>query len=165
MKTTPRRLFAADEPAIHGLSSPEPRTAAGGREAPAAPLLGSAETAGDDRKGAVGLPAAMAPFRDVPRGVWTVYLSAWAALFGLFALFFAVNLASAFAVTISCLFAVMAFGLPIVLAGLPKDSDGECGPMIDTHTGSLSIAAAGAQIVLIPVAAVIGLSAFILLAK
>lgn len=165
MKTFRRRLFTADEPVIHGLQSPEPQRLAGGREAPATSVTGGVNPAEDDREGIIGLPAAMAPFRDVPPAVWKLYLSAWAALFGLFVLFFAVNLAAAFAVTVSVLFALMAFGLPMVLSALPGDCDGECGPVIHTHTGPLSVAAAGTQIVLIPIAAVIGLCAFILLAK
>jgi hypothetical protein len=165
MKEIPRRLFTAHEPTLQDLRLPEPQTVAGEVAVSATPVIRGAEANEADRKGVAGLPAAMAPFRDVPRGVWTLYLSAWATLFGLFALFFAVDLASAFVVTISCLFAVMAFGLPIVLSALPQEDRFARGAVVETYTGPLSVTAAGAQIVLIPGAAVFGLIAFILLAK
>lgn len=104
------------------------------------------------------------PFQDIPRSIWRIFLSAWATLFAMFVLFFAVNAAAAFAVTISALFAMMAFGLPSVMAALGRCEGHQCGEVIQTHTGPLSVGAAGVQIVLIPIAAVIGLTAFIVLA-
>ena len=109
-------------------------------------------------------PAEPGPFQDIPRSVWTIFLSAWGVLFAMFVLFFAVNAAAGFAVTIAALFAIMAFGLPRTLAAQGRCEGHQCGEVIQTHTGPLSVAAAGLQIVLIPIAAVIGLTAFIVLA-
>lgn len=103
-------------------------------------------------------------FADMPRWVWTVFLSAWAALFGLFALFFAINSRAAFVIAIVIFFALMAFGLPAALASQMRCKDHECRQVIDIRTGPLSVGAAATQILLIPIAAVIGLIAFILLA-
>ena len=82
----------------------------------------------------------------------------------LFILFFAVNAAAAFVVTISSLFALIAFGLPSLMAALGRCEGHQCGDVIQTYTGPLTVAAAGVQIALIPIAAVIGLAAFIGLA-
>lgn len=103
-------------------------------------------------------------FQDIPRWIWTIFLSAWALFFGLMILFFATTLAAAFVVTISALFGLMAFGLPMALAAQSQCGKHDCTGMIDTHTGPLSASAAGTQIALIPVAVVVGLVGFILLA-
>lgn len=104
-------------------------------------------------------------FQDVPTWIWGVFLSAWATLFGLFILLFATDAESAFVITIAALFGLMAFGLPMTLAAQSNCDKCSYGATIDTHTGPLSVGAAAAQIVLIPVGAVIGLIAFIALAK
>ena len=93
-----------------------------------------------------------------------MFLSAWACLFTLFVLFFAVTSAAAFVVTVGSLFGFMAFGLPWVMATQGKREGHECRGIVHTRTGPLSVTAAATQIVLIPVAAVIGLAAFITLA-
>ncbi len=103
-------------------------------------------------------------FQDIPRWIWTIFLSAWAIFFGLMILFFATTAAAAFVVTISALFGLMAFGLPMALAAQSQCGKHECTGTIDTHTGPLSAAAAGTQIALIPVAVVVGLIGFIMLA-
>lgn len=103
-------------------------------------------------------------FQDIPRWVWTTFLSAWAVLFGLFIVFFATNSAAAFVVTIAVLFGLMAFGLPMTLAAQSKRGSNECRGITHTHTGPLPVGAAAAQILLIPVATVIGLIAFVTLA-
>jgi hypothetical protein len=103
-------------------------------------------------------------FQDIPRRVWAVFLSAWAMFFGLMILFFATNAAAAFVVAIAVLFGLMAFGLPMALAAQSECGKYECMGIIHTHTGPLSVRAAGAQIAMIPIAAVIGLTAFIMLA-
>jgi hypothetical protein len=72
--------------------------------------------------------------------------------------------AAAFVVTISALFGLMAFGLPLALAAQSRCGRNECAGLIDTHAGPLSAAAAGIQIALIPVAVVVGLVGFIVLA-
>ncbi|HEU5483205.1 MAG TPA: hypothetical protein VFU80_08975 [Sphingomicrobium sp.] len=105
------------------------------------------------------------PFRDIPRWIWVAFLCAWASVFGLFILFFATDGGARFAVTIASLFALMAFGLPMAMAGLSGSGDHKCGGIIQTRSGPLSAKAAAAQIVLIPFAAVMGLTAFIALAK
>ena len=103
-------------------------------------------------------------FQDIPRWIWAIFLSAWALFFGLMILFFATTMAAAFVVTISALFGLMAFGLPMALAAQSQCGKYDCTGMIDTHTGPLSASAAGIQIALIPVAVVIGLVGFIVLA-
>ena len=112
----------------------------------------------------VAPPPNIGLFQDIPRWIWTIFLSAWAIFFGLLILFFATTPAAAFAVTISALFALMAFGLPMALAAQSNCRDHQCTGMVDTHTGPLSPAAAGVQIALIPVAVVVGLAGFIMLA-
>lgn len=113
-------------------------------------------------------PAMPAPeiglFRDVPRWIWATFLSAWAMFFGLMILFFATDAAAIFVVTIAVLFGAMAFGLPIALAAQSKCESYDYKGVVHTHTGPLSIRSAGAQITLIPIAAVLGLAAFIMLA-
>ena len=103
-------------------------------------------------------------FQDIPRWIWITFLSAWAMLFGLFIVFFTTNAAAAFVVTIAALFGLMAFGLPMTLAAQSKCGSQECKGLVHTHTGPLKVGAAAAQIVLIPIGAVIGLIAFIMLA-
>jgi hypothetical protein len=103
----------------------------------------------------------MGPFQDIPRWIWTAFLALWSAVFGIFILFFATDAGAIFAVTIAALFAVMAFGLPLALASLSQSGDHECGKIIHTRSGPLSARAAAAQILLIPFAAVIGLTALI----
>ena len=112
--------------------------------------------------------AAAAPeiglFRDIPRWIWVTFLSAWAMFFALMILFFATDAAAIFVVTIAALFGAMAFGLPMTMAAQSKCDPYDCKGIVQTHTGPLSVRSAGAQIALIPVAAVIGLTAFIVLA-
>lgn len=103
-------------------------------------------------------------FRDVPRWIWVTFLSAWAMFFGLMILFFATDAAAIFVVTIAVLFGAMAFGLPMALAAQSKCDRYDCKGVVQTHTGPLSVKSAGAQIALIPIAAVLGLTAFIVLA-
>lgn len=103
------------------------------------------------------------PFQEIPGWIWRAFLSAWATLFGLFLIFFTTNPSATFMVIIAALFAVMAFGLPLTLAAQSRRAGYKCKTVIHTHTGTLSVAAAAAQIVLIPIGAVIGLITFILL--
>ena len=104
------------------------------------------------------------PFGDIPRPIWIAFLSAWATLFALFVLFFATDGPAALAVLTSCFFALMILGLPAAL-GAQSDYPSRHWPrVIRTGSGSLPIAAAAAQILLIPVAAVFGLILFIILA-
>ena len=129
-------------------------------------MLAIPETlAAEDRQAAPEIVAEPGPFQDIPRPIWTIFLSAWGLLFGMFVLFFTVSPASSFVVTIAALFALMAFGLPMAMAAQARCDDYKCPNIIQTHTGPLSVAAAGTQIVLVPVCAVFGLAAFIALAK
>lgn len=104
------------------------------------------------------------PFQDIPGSIWAVFLSAWGLLFLTFALVFTVNPAATFVVTIAVGFALMAFGLPAVMAAQARCDGFKCPTVIQTRTGPLSVAAAGAQIVAVPVCALIGLAAFIMVA-
>ncbi|MGH6705522.1 MAG: hypothetical protein ACREB1_01800 [Sphingomicrobium sp.] len=129
-------------------------------------MLAIPETlAAEDRQAAPAIAAEPGPFQDIPRPIWTIFLSAWGLLFGMFVLFFTVSPAASFVVTISALFALMAFGLPMAMAAQARCDDYKCSNVIQTHTGPLSVAAAGTQIVLVPVCAVIGLVAFLVLAR
>lgn len=101
------------------------------------------------------------PFQDIPRPIWIVFLSAWGLLFSMFVIFFTVNASATFVVTIAALFSIMAFGLPSVMAALGRNEGHRCGKIVQTHTGPLSIAAAGAQIAAVPICAIVGLTAFI----
>lgn len=105
------------------------------------------------------------PFQDIPRQIWIVFLSAWGLLFSMFVIFFTVNAAASFVVTIAALFAMMAFGLPSVMAALGRNEGHRCGKIVQTHTGPLSITAAGAQIAAVPICAIVGLTAFIAFAR
>jgi len=113
-----------------------------------------------DRDAAL-IRADQGPFQDIPQGVWVLFLSAWACLFMLFVLFFTVTLEAAFVVTVAALFGLMAFGLPWVMARQGRCDGPGCRGIVHTRTGPLSVTAAATQIVLIPVGAVIGLTAFI----
>ena len=104
------------------------------------------------------------PFGDIPRPIWTAFLSAWAMLFGLFVLFFATDGPAALAVLTACFFAFMILGLPAALGAQSQFPSRPWPRTIKTRSGSLPTGAAAAQILLIPVAAVIGLTAFIILA-
>lgn len=117
--------------------------------------------AGADTQGDPVMPTDPGPFQDIPQRIWIIFLSAWASLFALFILFFTVTPAAAFVVIIAALFGLMAFGLPMVMASQGRCEGHECRGIVHTRTGPLSVAAAGTQIVLIPIAAVIGLAAFI----
>lgn len=103
-------------------------------------------------------------FHDIPRWIWTIFLAAWGCFFALMLIYFATSRTAAFMVIIAALFGLMAFGLPMALAAQSKCVRGECRGPIETHTGPVSPAAAGVQIALIPVAVVVGLAGFILLA-
>ena len=123
--------------------------------------LAIADTQSDPNRHAGPMRAGPGPFQDIPQRVWAIFLSAWALVFTLLILFFTVTLAAAFVVTVAALFGLMAFGLPMLMAAQGRCDGHECRGVVYTRTGPLSGAAAGTQIVLIPVAAVIGLTAFI----
>ena len=128
-------------------------------------MLAIPETlAAEDRQAAPSSAPEPGPFQDIPRSIWTIFLSAWGLLFSMFVLFFTVNPAVSFVVTIAALFALMAFGLPMAMAAQARCDGYKCSNIIQTHTGPLSVTAAGTQIVLVPVCAVFGLAAFITLA-
>jgi hypothetical protein len=120
--------------------------------------------AADVEEAAVAPDAEPGPFQDIPKPIWIVFLSAWGFLFSMFVIFFTVGAAASFVVTIAALFAIMAFGLPSVMAAQGRHEGHRCGKIIQTHTGSLGVAAAGAQIALVPICAVIGLTVFIVMA-
>jgi hypothetical protein len=119
----------------------------------------------EEEKVAVPPPPEPGPFQDIPKPIWVVFLSAWGLLFGMFVIFFTVNARASFVVTIAALFTMMAFGLPGALAAQGRSDSYCCPKLVHTHTGPLGTFAAGAQIAAVPVCAVIGLAAFIALAK
>ena len=113
---------------------------------------------------AAAAPPDIGLFRDIPRWIWVTFLSAWAMFFGLMILFFATDAAAIFVVTIAVLFGAMAFGLPMALAAQSKCDRYDCKGVIQTHTGPLTVRSAGVQIAMTPIAAVVGLTGFIILA-
>jgi hypothetical protein len=102
-------------------------------------------------------------FGDIPGWIWTAFLSAWGMLFGLFLLCFATDGRATLMVVTACFFAMMTLGLPTALAGHSNKGSKPWPRVIVTNTGPLPTSAAATQILLIPVGAVIGLVAFILL--
>ena len=109
-------------------------------------------------------PMAIGLFQDIPAWIWKVFLGAWATFFALMFVFFATSPTALFMVTVAALFALMTFGLTRALAAQSQCDDYTCEGAIDTHTGPLSARDAGAQIALIPVAVVVGLLGFVVLA-
>ena len=149
------RGSADREPAVTSLPSPNyapgrmPKRflarAAGANESCTAPF----NSLSIDEATASPPPPDVGLFRDIPRWIWAIFLSAWAIFFGLMILFFATAPQAAFVVTISALFGLMAFGLPMALAAQSQCGKNECTDMIDTHTGPLGASASGIQIALI----------------
>lgn len=128
-------------------------------------MLAIPEPAADQDQTTPPVPAPdIGLFQDIPRWIWRVFLSAWAMFFGLMILFFATDAPAIFVVTIAVLFGAMAFGLPMAMAAQSKCANYDCKGIIGTHTGPLGVRSAGVQIVMIPIAAVIGLTGFIILA-
>ena len=117
---------------------------------------GPTDGAGPERPG---------PFQDIPKWIWTIFFIGWSTIFLLFVLFFATDGGAAFAITIAVMFLGMAFGLPMAMAAQGRCEGYECKEVIQTRSGPLSQRAAAVQIALIPVAAAMGLMAFIVLAK
>lgn len=104
------------------------------------------------------------PFGDIPRPIWTAYLLAWATMFGLFVVFFATDGPAAIAIVTACFFALMILGLPAAVAAQAKPSQAQWSRVIRTGSGPLPVGDAATQILLIPIAGVIGLIGFIVLA-
>jgi hypothetical protein len=86
-------------------------------------------------------------------------------LFGLFILFFTTAPEATFVVMTAVFFAAMAFGLPAALCAQCRSEGQRYTGTVETRTGPLPTTAAAVQITLIPIATVIGLIAFIALAK
>ena len=104
------------------------------------------------------------PFSDIPRPIWIAFLLAWASLFGLFLVFFSTDGPARFAILTACFFVFMILGLPAALGAQGESPSRPWPRTIKTGSGSLPVGAAATQILLIPVAAVFGLIAFIILA-
>lgn len=102
-------------------------------------------------------------FGDIPGWIWIAFLSAWALLFGLFLVFFTTNGEATFMVMTAAFFALMTLGLPAALSTQTKRGPHHGQRIIATRSGPLPLRAAATQILLIPVGAVIGLTAFIIL--
>lgn len=102
-------------------------------------------------------------FRDIPSSIWIAFLSAWALLFGLFLAFFTKDGPATLAVLTSCFFALMLLGLPTALGAQAKSPPRRRARVIATHNGPLPFRAAATQILLIPVASVIGVTLFVIL--
>ena len=109
-------------------------------------------------------PPVTGPFGDIPRSIWTAFLASWALLFALFAAFFTTDGRATLAVLTAAFFALMTLGLPAALGTQAKSPPCPRRAMIDTRSGPLPFGAAATQILLIPVGAVIGLTAFIMVA-
>ncbi len=118
-----------------------------------------------EEKVEVPSPPEPGPFQDIPKQIWVVFLSAWGLLFGMFVIFFTVDAQASFVVTIAALFVLMAFGLPSTMAAQGHCKAYRCPRLVQTHTGPLSIGAAGVQIAAVPICAIVGLTAFIAFAR
>jgi hypothetical protein len=103
-------------------------------------------------------------FDDIPPQIWRAFLIAWALLFGLFLVAFARDGRATIAIVTSCFFVMMILGLPAALAMHAQHGPHPWPRTIVTRNGPIPTGAAAAQILLIPVGAVIGLVAFIILA-
>lgn len=103
-------------------------------------------------------------FEDIPHVIWIAYLSAWALLFGLFVLFFTTDGQATLAVLTASFFALMLLGLPAALGAQARPGAGRWSRTVVTRSGALPVASAATQILLIPVASLIGITGFILLA-
>jgi hypothetical protein len=113
---------------------------------------------------AAPLPPDASVFGDIPRAIWIAYLSAWGVLFGLFILFFTTSGPATIAVLTASFFGLMTLGLPAALGAMSKTSPRQFAGTIATRNGPVSVVAAATQILMIPVSAVIGLTAFIMFA-
>lgn len=102
-------------------------------------------------------------FGDIPRPIWTAFLSAWALLFGLFVVFFSTDGPATLVVLTASFFALMLLGLPAALGAQATSTRRVRSRFIVTRNGPVTIGAAATQILLIPVASLIGVTAFILL--
>jgi hypothetical protein len=100
-------------------------------------------------------------FGDIPRPVWIAFLSAWGLLFALFVAFFTTDGPSTLAVLTASFFALMLLGLPAALGAQAKSARRARSRIVVTRNGPLPISAAATQILLIPVASVIGVSLFV----
>ena len=100
-------------------------------------------------------------YGDIPRPIWIAFLTTWAIVFGLFVVFFTANGPAALMVVTASFFALMTLGLPAALGSVAPGPYRPWSRVVVTHTGSLPIRAAAVQILLIPVASVIGLIGFI----
>jgi len=103
-------------------------------------------------------------FGDIPRPIWIAFLSMWGLLFGLFLLFFTRDEQATLAVMTSSFFAMMLLGLPAALGAQAKSTSRVRSRIIVTRNGPIPIGAATTQILLIPVASVIGVTGFVMLA-
>lgn len=101
-------------------------------------------------------------FTDIPRSIWTAFLSAWAMLFALFIIFFSKDGQATISVVTASFFALMILGLPAALAAQSSGTSQRWPRVIMTRSGPLPVRAAATQILLIPVCAVFGVILFIL---
>lgn len=98
-------------------------------------------------------------FDDIPTGVRIGFAAAWFTLFAIFWIFFAWGRDAIFAVSISTLFAMMYFGLPVLMSRQTKPRSPSNRSTIETCTGPVSISSAAIQMVLIPVALTLAIAA------
>ena len=103
-------------------------------------------------------------FGDIPRPIWIAFLSSWALFFGLFVVFFAGDGPAAIAIVTSCFFALMILGLPAALGAQARSPSRPWQRTVRTRCRSVPRRPRSCQILLIPVAGVIGLIGFIVLA-
>jgi hypothetical protein len=119
---------------------------------------------GDEERASPPQALPVSPFGDIPKFIWTAYLSTWAVLFGLFLIFFAADGPSALAVVTASFFALMLLGLPAAMGSQTRWEESPSKGVIETHTGPVPIGEAAMQMLLIPVGSVIGLVILIIVA-
>jgi hypothetical protein len=101
-------------------------------------------------------------FGDIPGWIWVAFLSAWALLFGLFLIFFTTDGPATLMVITAAFFALMILGLPAALGTQSRPRSRHNQRLIRTRNGSLPLTAAATQILLIPVASIVGVTGFII---
>ena len=120
----------------------------------------------EDTEQLTAAPAMHEPsvFGDIPHPIWTAYLWSWGLLFGVFLVAFAADGPAELAVLTASFFALMLLGLPAALGAQAKAASRRPPGTVVTRNGTLPVASAAIQILLIPVGALISLIGLVLVA-
>ncbi len=101
------------------------------------------------------------PFQDMPPWIWRLFFVSWAALFATFVVTFGVSSEVRFVLGVVAAFAAVFFVTPLVLLRMTRRTKSTKAKshrrQIDILNGSCSDAEAAVQIVLLPIALMLGL--------